>query len=167
MDLTHLHLLLNHFPIIGTIIGIALMAYALFSKQKVLQNAALTIWVVMTLFTLPVMKTGEEAEETVENISGINKASIHEHEEAAELALWIMIALGVVSLGGLLLQNRDSNKASLLTKFAFGISLVVFIAMARTGYLGGLIRHTELLNTAGTPAAAEGRSAPEGEEGED
>lgn len=41
MDLTHLHLMINHFPIIGTLIGTLLMAYALFSKQAHLQKVIL------------------------------------------------------------------------------------------------------------------------------
>ncbi|MBK7886283.1 MAG: hypothetical protein IPJ86_02960 [Bacteroidetes bacterium] len=160
MDLTHLHLLLNHFPIIGTIIGIALMVYALLCKQRIIQNAVLAIWVAMAIITIPVMKTGEEAEETVENIAGITEASIHAHEEAAELALWLMITLGIVSLAGLLLKNKDANKASLFTKPAFVLSLVVFAAMARTGYLGGQIRHTELQGITSAIPAGEYNSSP-------
>ncbi|MBK9402700.1 MAG: hypothetical protein IPN36_18230 [Bacteroidetes bacterium] len=161
MDLTHLHLLLNHFPIIGTIIGIALMAYALFRKQHAIQNAVLAIWVAMAIITIPVMKTGEEAEETVENIAGITEASIHAHEEAAELALWLMITLGIVALAALLLHSRDKNKAGMLVKLAFLLSLVVFVSMARTGYLGGLIRHTELLSSGTSTGIIEGAQQQE------
>lgn len=150
MDLTHLHLLLNHFPIIGTIIGIALMAYALLRKQILLQNTALLLWLVMAILTLPVMKTGEEAEESVEHLVGISERTIHEHEEAAEYSSWLMAGLGVFSLGGLLLRKQTGKASALLIRLAFVLSLVVFASMARTGYLGGLIRHTELQNSGST-----------------
>ena len=166
MDLTHLHLLLNHFPIIGTLIGVGLMAYALFRKEENLQRAVLLLWVLMTLVTPVVMKTGEEAEETVERITGVTKTAIHEHEEAAEVALWLMIGLGVVSLAALVLNYRKSNIRT-ITLFAFVLSLAVSAAMARTGYLGGLIRHTEIAGNAGANANGSATGAEAGEEEED
>ena len=33
MDATHIHLLLTHFPIVGTTIGIATLAYGQFAKK--------------------------------------------------------------------------------------------------------------------------------------
>lgn len=164
MDLTHLHLLLNHFPIIGTIIGVGLMAYALIRKENSLQKAVLGLWVIMTLFTFPVMKTGEEAEETVENLPGMSHDLIHEHEEAAEWALWLMIGLGVISLFSLVQQRRGKNAQS-ITMIAFVVSLVVSTAMARTGYLGGQIRHTEIQS--GGTTTQNGMNAAENEEDED
>jgi hypothetical protein len=34
MDATHLHLLLTHFPIVGTIIGIGILAYGQISNNN-------------------------------------------------------------------------------------------------------------------------------------
>jgi len=47
MDLspTHLHLLLNHFPTIGFIIGLTLYVAALYAKSDHLKQAALVIFV--------------------------------------------------------------------------------------------------------------------------
>ncbi|MBL7923182.1 MAG: hypothetical protein JNL88_03190 [Bacteroidia bacterium] len=165
MDLTHLHLLLNHFPIIGTLIGTGLMAYALFKKEANLQRAVLVLWVLMTLITPVVMSTGEEAEETVENIAGVSENAMEEHEEAAEIALWLMIGLGVLSLAAIVLHKMNSNIHK-LTLVAFVFSLLVFASMARTGYLGGLIRHTEL-NAAGAAGGGNEAAAEEGEEEEE
>lgn len=171
MDLTHLHLLLNHFPIIGTIIGIGIMAWGLFKKEYTIQKAVLGLWVILTLITFPVMKTGEEAEETLENIPGISEQIMHEHEEAAELSLWLMTALGLLSLTAILL-GQQSSIGKKLPVAAFLFSLVVFGSMARTGYLGGQIRHTELQGTVaaaaevknGTPAAGASSSHEERDE---
>ncbi len=148
MDLTHLHLLLNHFPIIGTIAGIGIMLWGLLKNDTGVQKAVLGLWVVLTVITLPVMKTGEEAEETVENIPGISENIMHEHEEAAEFALWWMIALGALSLVALITGRNGLNKK--LVYAAFAVSLMTFAVMARTGYLGGQIRHTEISGKAAT-----------------
>lgn len=146
MDLTHLHLLLNHFPIIGTIIGIGIMLWGLIKKEYTIQKTVLGLWVILTLLTFPVMKTGEEAEETIENIPGISEQIMHEHEEAAEFALWMMVGLGLLSLAALLIGQKNTLGKK-LPMVAFIFSLAVFGAMARTGYLGGQIRHTELQGT--------------------
>jgi hypothetical protein len=41
MSLTHMHLLLNHFPVIGSMIGIALLGFALVRKSSELAKASL------------------------------------------------------------------------------------------------------------------------------
>ena len=142
MDLTHLHLLLNHFPIIGTLIGGGVMLWGMARNQKTIQAVAAVIVMAMTLMAIPVYLTGEPAEERVENVPGISESALEEHEEAAELAIWVMAAAGIASLAALLLQYRNSSKVPFST--ATLLTLLAFAAMARVGYLGGQIRHTEL-----------------------
>ncbi len=149
MDLAHLHLLINHFPIVGTIIGTFIMLFALVKKEKNLQRAVLVLWVVLAALSPLVMNTGEEAEHKVEEMAGISDDSIHEHEEAAEYAYWLMIGLGVISLAALALHKMGSD-ILLATKISFVISLFAATAMVRTGYLGGLIRHIEVPITSST-----------------
>ena len=146
MDLAHVHLLINHFPIVGTIIGTFIMLFALVKKEKNLQRVVLVLWMVLAALSPLVMKTGEEAEHKVEEMAGISENSIHEHEEAAEYAYWLMIGLGVISLATLSLHKMGSD-ILMATKISFVISLFAGTAMIRTGYLGGLIRHTEILIT--------------------
>jgi uncharacterized membrane protein len=143
MDLAHLHLLINHFPIVGTLIGTVIMLYALVKNEKVLQRTVLVLWVVLAAISPLVMSTGEEAEHKVEEMPGMSHDVIHEHEEAAEYAYWMIIGLGVISLAALSLYKMGSD-ISMATKISFVISLFVATAMIRTGYLGGLIRHTEI-----------------------
>lgn len=141
LDTAHLHLMINHFPIIGTLIGVFLMAYALLRRDQSLQMIVLVMWLILAAMTPLVMKTGEEAEEKVENLPGISENVIHEHEEAAELSLWLMIGLGTASLATLLLGKKKNNSNS-LTLLTFLLSLIVMGSMIRTGYLGGEIRHS-------------------------
>ena len=142
MDLTHIHLLLNHFPIVGTLIGGGVMLWGMARNQKTMQAVAAVIVIAMTLMAVPVYLTGEPAEELVENIPGISENALEEHEEAAELAIWVMAAAGMASLAGLLLRYRSSSKVPFT--IATILTFLAFAAMARVGYLGGQIRHTEL-----------------------
>lgn len=143
MDLAHLHLLINHFPIVGTIIGTVIMLYALIKKVKNLQRTVLVLWIVLAAMSPIVMNTGEEAEHKVEEMAGINENAIHEHEEASEFAFWLMIGLGVISLAAISLYKMGSD-ITMATKISFTISILTAAAMIRTGYLGGLIRHAEV-----------------------
>lgn len=150
-----MHLMLNHFPIIGTILGTGVMVYGYFTRSEATQRAALLTWFLMALAAIPVFLTGEPAEESVEGLAGVSEALIEQHEAAAELALWFMEALGVLSLAAFFLQTNKK----ILTGLAFVLSLVTFGLMARTGYLGGQIRHTEIRS--GATGQATGEQATE------
>ncbi len=169
MDFTHLHLLLNHFPIIGTLIAIMFLAYGIYSGSKRTTKMALFTIVLMSVLAIPVFLTGEPAEESVENLPGVTEAIIEEHEEAAELAIWIMAFLGVLAAVSLvsLITSNQMNKALLGTTLLLG--LITFGAMARTGYLGGQIRHTEIRgeNTAVQNAGTQEGNSQEAEPDDD
>jgi len=144
MNSTYLHLLLNHFPIIGTLMGSSLLLWGIIKKQAQTQSIAAGILFLMAIIALPVYLSGEPAEETVENLPGISEAMMELHEESANLAIWIMGITGILSLAAIILHRQKhafSGKAYLL---AFILSVVTFGAMVRTGYYGGRIRHSEI-----------------------
>ncbi len=62
MDLTHIHLLLNHFPTIGTIIGIGLFVVSLFAKGNDVKQASLAILLGIALITIPTYISGNAAQ---------------------------------------------------------------------------------------------------------
>ncbi len=144
MNSTHAHLLLNHFPVIGTLIGTMILLYGLLIKNINIQKVSLATIVVMTLIAIPVFLTGEPAEEAVENLPGVVESIIESHEEAAEVAFWVMMLTGVFALItlGLQIVNNPFSKTFVLIALISGI--VSFGLMGRTAYLGGQIRHTEI-----------------------
>jgi uncharacterized membrane protein len=144
MDGTHVHLLLNHFPIIGTLIGTLLLIYSFLKKEIKIQQISLAIIFVMAALAIPVFLTGETAEETVENLPGVMKSLIHEHEEASEVAFWVMMATGLLALISIGMQMLETGFAKTLIIITLILSIVSSGLMARAGYLGGQIRHTEL-----------------------
>jgi len=144
MDATHLHLVLTHFPIVGTIIGIAILVYGLFSKNLEIQKVALVTFVLMSIVTIPVFLTGGEAEETVEHIAGVSEQIIEDHEELAEKAIWLMGLLGVLSLIGFYAMVKKRSFAKTVTIITLVISLGTFGIFAQVGNLGGQIRHSEI-----------------------
>ena len=144
MNQTHIHLLLNHFPIIGTLIGSCFLLWGIIKKNDQIKSISAFLLVLMALAAIPVFLTGEPAEESVEDLNGVSEKMISLHEEAAEIAIWLMGITGIISLAALFMAWRKHKQANLTFLLAFIISAVCFASMARTGYLGGQIRHTEI-----------------------
>ena len=151
MTATHLHLLLNHLPILGVPFGLALLAYGSLRRQEQVQRVALLIFVLLGLAVWPVFLTGEPAEEGVENLPQVSETVIEPHEDAAKLALISTEVLALASLGALVLYRRKPLSAY-ATVPVMGVALVATLALGWTGWLGGQIRHTEIRS--GVPAAS-------------
>jgi uncharacterized membrane protein len=148
MDATHLHLLLNHFPIIGTLIGTVIIIYGFIKNESKIKELSAYIIAAMALIALPVFFTGEPAEESIENIAGIAESAIELHEEAAELAIILMSLTGLIALISLIVNKFKPALANKFYVVVLLFSILSFVSMARVGYLGGKIRHTELNTSA-------------------
>ncbi|MGA7393380.1 MAG: hypothetical protein WCA06_13520 [Terrimicrobiaceae bacterium] len=144
MDPAHLHLMLNHIPVLGTAFGMALIAWALFRKSEELKRVSLGVFVIIALLAVPAYLTGEPAEEVVEHLPGVSEPSIEEHEEAATFAFAGVLVLGAAALGGLIFHWRRKPVPKFVPIIALVLSVIVFAMMVRTANLGGLIRHSEL-----------------------
>lgn len=144
MDSAHVHLLLNHISILGTFFGLCLLIYGLLRKKRDLENAGFATLVIVALLTIPVFFSGEEAEETVEHISGVSEHYIELHEELAETAAWMMIATGSVSLFTLILTYLKDEGSRALRIITLILAASTFGVMAAVGNYGGKIRHSEL-----------------------
>jgi len=144
MNTTHLHLLLNHFPVIGTLIGSGLLLWGIIKKQDNIKSIAAAVLALMAIIAIPVYLTGEPAEESVEKLAGVSESMIGLHEDAATIAIWLMGITGIASLAALFFAWQKKKTANTVFIISFVLSALCFAAMARTGYYGGQIRHTEL-----------------------
>lgn len=166
MDPLHIHLLLNHFPVIGTLIGTATLVLGFVSRSDAVKRAGLVILLGMAVMTIPVYLTGEPAEEIVENASGISKPLIEEHEDAAKFAFAAMGFAGVFALASLLVSFRMAKYANAGFAATLVVSLVAFVLVARTANLGGQIRHAEI-RSGESPTAAQTESKQKSSERDD
>lgn len=144
MEAVHLHIVLTHFPIVGTLIGFVILAYGQFAKNDDIKKVALVTFIVMALLTIPVFMSGEEAEETVENLSGVSEQLIENHEELAEKVIWLMGLLGVFSIINLFMIIKKVAIAKTLSLITIILSAITFGLLAKTGNTGGEIRHSEI-----------------------
>ncbi len=156
MNATHLHLLLNHVPVLGTIFGLGFLAFALWRRNAAIQRAALSLFLAGALAAVPTYLTGEPAEDAVESMPGVTHQLIEQHEEVAAWAMGGVLLLGIVALGGLVWFRRQSDVPRWFGSAALIGALLVSGVMAWTASLGGQIRHTEIRvdRMGGPPSAA-------------
>jgi uncharacterized membrane protein len=150
MDQTHVHLLITHLPVFGSFLGVVVLLQGLLTKSDQVKLAAYNIFIISAIGAGIAYLTGEAAEETIESIPGMVEASIETHEESAVYALTGLILLGVISLGAIMTTLRKWASASSVAIAVLSISIICFGLIARTGYLGGQIRHTEINSTTTT-----------------
>lgn len=148
MNLTRLHLLITHLPIFGTLIGLLILLYGIYTGSFHTKMNAYAVLLVAAVGGIIAFSTGEAAEETVENIQGIAKNAIEKHEEFAKVTLISIIALGGASLFGAYLTLKKSRLSRIISVIVLILSLICFGLASWTAYLGGKIRHTELENIA-------------------
>lgn len=145
MNGAHLHLMVNHVSLFALSFGLLIFVAQLKFKSRELRLAALALFLVAGAFSAIAVESGESAEKVLtQAVPGTQKDSIEEHEEAAEFAYVCTLAVAALSVG-LMIVDRFKPRLA----FVAQILLVVFAiaataAMARTAFLGGKIRHSEI-----------------------
>jgi hypothetical protein len=143
MSGAHLHLILNHVPVLGAVFGLLLLSYGLIRRNDGVVRASLWTLVVVGIAGLAAYWTGEPAEEVVENLPGISEAILERHEEAAFLATIGGGIVGLIALAGLAL-HRSRPVAGAYSAVMLLLTGGLFGVMAWTGNLGGQIHHSEI-----------------------
>jgi hypothetical protein len=151
MSVVHLHLLLNHVPVIGAVLGVLILALAVVRRNTDIGKLALGLFALIGAASIVVFLTGEPAEELVERLPDFSEAITERHEEAALVATIAMAAVGALALFLLgVFRHRP------LARWAAPLTLVLALgATGLMGYaanLGGQVRHTEI--RAGSVAGA-------------
>jgi hypothetical protein len=156
MSSIHLHLMLNHVPVIGMVFALLILGVAAWRRNDGMSRLGLAVMVGLAAVTAVVFVTGEPAEEAVEQIAGVSEAMIHPHEEAAEASLIATAIAGTLALIALGAFRRRAVPRW-VTGAAFTAALAVSTMLGWTANLGGQIRHTEIGGTAAASTSDEER----------
>ena len=139
-DLTppHLHLLVNHFPVEGSIIVLVLLIYAMIRRHRAKAHSARRVCALGVAAYVSDL-TGGKASREMRNVSGIDKLLIR-HAQAADWAKDISYVFAVVALVGLILAWRNPtdktpNKWIVILCLIGGLFEVS--TFAKTAYQGG------------------------------
>jgi uncharacterized membrane protein len=143
-SLAHVHLLLNHVPIIVTALALLLLAVALWRDDDTLVRTGLVFLVGGALSALPTYLTGESAEHAVEKMPGVTEELIDKHQDIALIAAIVLGVLGVAALWAIWRYRKPARIPRQLAVALLAATVVSAGLMAYTGLLGGQIRHTEI-----------------------
>jgi hypothetical protein len=165
---THLHLLLNHFPIIGFMIGLAVFVMALIVKSEHLRVASLVVLVAISIIAIPTYITGNAAGEVICGVAanlpgackdGTPRFLIDQHEAAALIALFWMVLTGGLAWLGLWQWRRFGVEGKWTDRLTLLFGVIATAAVSRAGQIGGEIRHPEIRAFADPGGKAFGRIA--------
>jgi len=138
----HWHLLVNHLPIIGSIIGLFILGYGIISKTEVVIKMSYWLFIVLAVFAVIAKQTGEQAEGFIMSAKLADETLIEPHAQAADYAQWAMIILGLIALAALFINRLKMLKVMPLIVLI--TALVGAGLMGWTGFLGGEIMHKEI-----------------------
>ncbi len=144
MSAAHIHLLLNHIPILGSIFGLLFLLYAMVRKSDEIKKACFGAFVITALITIPVYLTGDGAAQIVHTLPGVSEDIIRQHDSAATVTIVAVELLGVASLLALWFSRKGQTLAGWLLITVLALAVISSGLGVWTGGLGGQIRHTEI-----------------------
>lgn len=150
----HVHLLFNHFPIVGAFLAIPVLLLALIlRKERGLLFAGVLLLASVAVMGYVSVETGEkamdqlDAQEDAKWSETYQEAEVAVHEDRAETAMWFAYpaaALGILVLAAAHVRPDDKP----LGRAWIGVVLLAAVAtsgaMAWAGNAGGVIMHREI-----------------------
>jgi uncharacterized membrane protein len=144
MNVPHLHLLLNHFPTVGTVIGLGLLLLSFVRKNDHLKQVSFEVFWVISLLAIPAYLSGSAAQAAIAGLPDVSEPLVTAHQDAAVVALLFMELTGVVAWLALWQLRREGRLAGWSLPSVFFLAAITLALMASTATLGGEIRHEEI-----------------------
>jgi uncharacterized membrane protein len=152
VSMAHIHLLINHVPILGSIFVLTLFLIALVFKNGFLQKLSLWFLACVALATAVAYVSGDGTKRAVRGLPQVSDAAISLHEQTARYGLVLMFLVGVVSLGGIILYRKRSILPTYLCITVLVLLLASVVVMVYIGFLGGQIMHPEIRSVITLPS---------------
>jgi uncharacterized membrane protein len=145
MNWPHLHLMVNHFPVILAVVAAAASLLGVVVRRRGVWVFAAVCLTLAGASAVPAFLSGHEAADAIEDMPRPPKQVIHAHEEAGETAAFILIGAGLVA--AFVWWRLSKARAEEVTPRAWMRGAVLVAALAGAGaagyaaLLGGRIYH--------------------------
>jgi hypothetical protein len=165
-DAPHVHLMINHFPIILAVMGVVAVVMALITKRQGVWLYAVVTLTLAGLSVVPVHWTGDAAADVMKHKWYVVREAIEKHDDSSDITMWVMLLTGAVSAYAWWRLVRRGGDASIPVWLRAAIVLGALGSAgtgAYTAYLGGEIVYgsPRLLTAPGaSPAGAVGAAQP-------
>ncbi len=148
MNWAYFHLVINHFPIIGMLIGTMLLLAGVLFKNQGIQISGLGTVVFATLVAIIAYMTGDSAEVAVRNLPDVARSLISRHENIATVSMYVVFPAGLIAALTLFSMWKKEGYFRFLVIMSLVLSFLGSAAIVYTGRTGGHIRHNEFRNDA-------------------
>ncbi len=141
IDPAHLHLMVNHFPIVLSIVGIGALAVGAVWRRDFYWRAGLNLMVLAAIAAIVAIVTGESASDEIRQRAFVVRGTIGAHSTAAYAALWTLLVAGSVA-GYAWWRARAGSVVSLpvwLRNLVLILALVGAALVSYAAYEGGII----------------------------
>jgi len=153
MTWAHIHLVVNHLPVLLVPVAIVMLSAAWAMSSAEFRKAGLAWLVVAAVTGGGAYWTGEPAERVIEDLPAVSEPAIEEHEEVALLAAVVTGAAGALAIGALVAGRGPVPPPAWMLATTFVVALLAAVLMVMTANKGGRISHPEIRG----PAATDGR----------
>lgn len=143
MNAAHLHLVITHFPITGFFFALLMLLYGHFSQKIDIKQGGLYLVIFCGICSALAYFSGENAEEIAESFGKEAHFYLELHEDAAKFSLLSGVVSGILAALTLFMMQKNRNVKTMFYLVLISV-IVAFAFLARTGSLGGQIRHSEL-----------------------
>ncbi len=144
VNVPHLHLLMNHVPTVGIVIGVGLFLLSFVRRSEHLRHVSLEMFFLIALASLPVYLTGLAAQDAILGRPDVSEAAITAHHNGALLAFVFVEITGFVAWLALWQFRRLGRPAGWTSPAVLLLSVVTLVLMAGAATVGGEIRHPEI-----------------------
>jgi uncharacterized membrane protein len=153
LNLSHLHLLLNHVPTVGTAVAVALLFLGVARRHDGLRHVGLEVLFLIAIVTMPAYLTGLAARQELMKQPGISDTATRRHHDAALGGFAVTEVAGFAAWVALWQSRRRGRPSPVLVGGVLVLSVGALALMGRAANLGGEIRHPEILSVAPTGEA--------------
>ena len=140
----YIHVVLNHLPIYGTMLGAVALAVSLLLRSRSAQIIALLLTLIAGASSYPVFVSGQRAYKSIRSVSDDAGADwLDEHMDRAEKTIGAFYLLALLALAGLLVPIKWPKSGTPLVALTLAVAILcsgiaIYIAQA-----GGRVRHPE------------------------
>ena len=151
----YLHVMLNHLPIYGTVLGALALAISLILRSRAAQITALILTVIAGASAYPVLVTGQRAYKAIRGMADDAGADVlDEHMDRAEKTIGVFCFLAALAIAGLLVPIKWPKSAVPLAALTLVVAIFCSGIAVYIAQPGGRVRHPEFRpSETSTPAS--------------
>jgi len=140
----YIHVVLNHLPIYGTMLGALALAISLILRSRTAQITALILTLIAGASAYPVFVTGQRSYKTIRGVSDDAGADwLDEHMDRAEKTIGVFYFLAALAIAGLLVPIKWPKSAFPLAALTLVVAILCSGIAVYIAQTGGRVRHPE------------------------